>query len=64
MEKSLIKQKLREVIEQEDKSNPITDDQLVVIMHEAGYPIARRTVAKYREQMNIPVARMRRQMLQ
>ncbi len=59
-----IKQKLREVIEQEDKSNPITDDQLVVIMHEAGYPIARRTVAKYREQMNIPVARMRRQMLQ
>jgi RNA polymerase sigma-54 factor len=58
-----IKQKLREVIEQEDKANPITDDQLVDIMHEAGYPIARRTVAKYREQMEIPVARMRRQLL-
>lgn len=58
-----IKQKVREVIEQEDKSNPITDDQLVEIMHEAGYPIARRTVAKYREQMGIPVARMRRQLI-
>ena len=58
-----IKQKLREVIEQEDKTNPVTDDQLVEIMHEAGYPIARRTVAKYREQMEIPVARIRRQMI-
>jgi RNA polymerase sigma-54 factor len=58
-----IKQKLREVIEQEDKNNPITDDQLVEIMHQAGYPIARRTVAKYREQMEIPVARMRRQLV-
>lgn len=57
-----IKQKLREVIEQEDKTNPVTDDQLVEIMHQSGYPIARRTVAKYREQMNIPVARLRRQM--
>jgi RNA polymerase sigma-54 factor len=58
-----IKQKLREVIEQEDKTSPVTDDQLVEIMHEAGYPIARRTVAKYREQMDIPVARIRRQMI-
>jgi RNA polymerase sigma-54 factor len=58
-----IKQKLREVIDQEDKTNPVTDDQLVEIMHEAGYPIARRTVAKYREQMEIPVARIRRQMI-
>ena len=58
-----IKQKLREVIEQEDKSSPVTDDQLVEIMHQSGYPIARRTVAKYREQMGIPVARMRRQLL-
>lgn len=57
-----IKQKLREVIEQEDKKQPVTDDQLVEIMHASGYPIARRTVAKYREQMNIPVARLRRQM--
>lgn len=58
-----IKQKLREVIEEEDKTNPITDDQLVEIMHESGYPIARRTVAKYREQMGIPIARLRRQLL-
>lgn len=58
-----IKQKLREVIEQEDKHNPVTDDQLVEIMHSSGYPIARRTVAKYREQMQIPVARLRKQML-
>lgn len=58
-----IKQKLREVVEQEDKANPITDDQLVEIMHKAGYPIARRTVAKYREQLEIPVARMRRQLV-
>ena len=58
-----IKQKLREVVEQEDTTNPITDDQLVEIMHESGYPIARRTVAKYREQMGIPVARLRRQLL-
>ena len=58
-----IKQKLREVVEQEDKTNPVTDDQLVEIMHQSGYPIARRTVAKYREQMGIPVARMRRQLL-
>ena len=57
-----IKQKLREVIEQEDKTRPVTDDQLVDIMHESGYPIARRTVAKYREQMNIPVARLRKHM--
>lgn len=56
-----IKQKLREVIQQEDKTRPVTDDQLVEIMHQAGYPIARRTVAKYREQMDIPVARLRRQ---
>jgi RNA polymerase sigma-54 factor len=58
-----IKQRLREVIEQEDKDNPVTDDQLVDIMHDAGYPIARRTVAKYREQMGIPIARLRRQLL-
>lgn len=57
-----IKQKLREVIEQEDKTQPLTDDQLVVIMNDAGYPIKRRTVAKYRELMEIPVARLRKQM--
>lgn len=57
-----VKQKLREVVEAEDKSSPITDDELVDILRQNGYSIARRTVAKYREQLGIPVARLRRQM--
>ena len=57
-----VKQKLREVVEAEDKSKPITDDELVDILRQNGYSIARRTVAKYREQLGIPVARLRRQM--
>lgn len=56
-----IKQALREVIEQEDKRRPLSDDKLVTVMTEKGYPIARRTIAKYREQLGIPVARMRKQ---
>jgi RNA polymerase sigma-54 factor len=56
-----IKQRLQEIIAQEDKHNPVTDDELVEIMHQSGYPIARRTVAKYRDQLNIPVARLRKQ---
>lgn len=56
-----IKEKVREVIEHEDKSQPITDDELVEILHQSGYSIARRTVAKYREQLGIPVARLRHQ---
>ena len=56
-----IKECLQQIIKQEDKSAPLTDDDLVVRMNEAGYPIARRTVAKYRDQLNIPVARLRRQ---
>jgi RNA polymerase sigma-54 factor len=55
-----IKQRLQEIIEQEDKTNPLTDDELEQAMHQAGYPIARRTVAKYRDQLNIPVARYRK----
>jgi RNA polymerase sigma-54 factor len=55
-----IKECLQQIIKQEDKSAPLTDDDLVVRMNEAGYPIARRTVAKYRDQLNIPVARLRR----
>lgn len=58
-----VKQKLREVIDSEDKSAPITDDELVEILRKNGYTIARRTVAKYREQLGIPVARLRRQMI-
>ena len=45
---------------QEDKSNPLNDDQLVEVLANEGYVIARRTVAKYREQMGIPVARLRK----
>ena len=56
-----IKQKVRKLIDNEDKSHPITDDDLVEMLHQSGYAIARRTVAKYREQLGIPVARLRHQ---
>ena len=56
-----IKECLQQIIKHEDKSAPLTDDDLVIRMNEAGFPIARRTVAKYRDQLNIPVARLRRQ---
>jgi RNA polymerase sigma-54 factor len=55
-----IKKILQNVIEEEDKQKPLPDDQLAEILKEKGYPIARRTVAKYREQLDIPVARMRK----
>ena len=56
-----IKKILSEVIAQEDKSNPLPDEQLCAILKEKGYDIARRTVAKYREQLGLPVARLRRE---
>ncbi len=56
-----IKKILREAIENEDKRKPLTDEKLAKILQEKGYKIARRTVAKYREQMGIPVARLRKQ---
>ena len=55
-----IKKILETVIEEENKRKPLTDDKLASILLEKGYPIARRTVAKYREQMDIPVARLRK----
>jgi RNA polymerase sigma-54 factor len=55
-----IKKILQNVIEDEDKKKPLPDDQLAEILKEKGYPIARRTIAKYREQLDIPVARMRK----
>lgn len=58
----IVKAELRKVIEGEDKRRPFSDDKLAKIMMERGYPIARRTVAKYREQLNIPVARLRRKL--
>ena len=51
---------LREVTDAEDHSNPLTDEQLADILAERGYKVARRTVAKYREQIGIPVARLRK----
>ena len=56
-----IKKILENVIGEEDKKKPLTDDKLAGILKEKGYPIARRTVAKYREQLGIPVARLRKQ---
>jgi len=56
-----IKQILQECIENEDKKKPITDEMLVGVLKSKGYIIARRTIAKYREQLNIPVARMRKE---
>lgn len=58
---SEIKKILENIIQKEDKSKPITDEKLSLALKEKGYPVARRTVAKYREQLNIPVARMRKQ---
>jgi RNA polymerase sigma-54 factor len=57
-----IKKILQNVIEEEDKKKPLPDDQLAEILKEKGYPIARRTIAKYREQLDIPVARLRKKM--
>ncbi|SDG62919.1 RNA polymerase, sigma 54 subunit, RpoN/SigL [Flavobacterium omnivorum] len=57
-----IKKILQNTIEEEDKKKPLPDDQLAEILKEKGYPIARRTIAKYREQLDIPVARMRKKM--
>jgi RNA polymerase sigma-54 factor len=51
---------IKEIIDAENKKKPLTDEEIVTILKERGYHIARRTVAKYREGMNIPVARMRK----
>ena len=56
-----MKKILEDSIGAEDKRKPLTDDQLAAVLKEKGYNIARRTVAKYREQLNIPVARMRKE---
>lgn len=57
-----IKKILEECIGGEDKKKPLTDDKLAVILNDKGYQIARRTVAKYREQLNLPVARLRKEL--
>ena len=57
-----IKNILETVVLEEDKKKPLTDEKLATILKEKGYPIARRTVAKYREQLDISVARLRKEM--
>jgi RNA polymerase sigma-54 factor len=57
-----VKQILKDAIEGEQKRKPLTDDRLAKLLKEKGYNIARRTVAKYREQLNIPVARLRKEL--
>ena len=57
-----VKQIIKDIIESEDKDKPYSDDKLEKILNDKGYNIARRTVAKYREQLNIPVARLRKEM--
>lgn len=55
-----IKRILQECIDKENKKHPFTDEELSVILKDKGFPVARRTVAKYRQQLNIPVARLRK----
>ena len=57
-----IKKILQDVVDAEDKHKPVNDDKLADILKEKGFPIARRTIAKYREQLNIPVARLRKEL--
>lgn len=56
-----IKKVLMESVENEDKRKPLTDEELVNVLADKGYKVARRTVAKYREQLNIPIARLRKE---
>ena len=57
-----VKQIMKATIDAEDKRKPVTDEALAALLKEKGYLIARRTVAKYREQMNVPVARLRKEL--
>ena len=55
-----IKAKLKQIIDEEEKSKTLSDQQIAEILKREGFPIARRTVQKYREQLNVPVKRLRR----
>ena len=57
-----VKQLLKEIVKTENKSSPISDQDLTKKINENGYKIARRTVSKYREELKIPIARLRRQL--
>ena len=56
-----VKLAIKELIAAESKAKPLSDDKLEELLNQRGYNIARRTVAKYREQLNIPVARLRKE---
>ena len=56
----VFKEKLKSILDKEDKNNPYTDEQLTEVLKKKGYSIARRTVSKYREVLKIPVARLRK----
>jgi RNA polymerase sigma-54 factor len=58
-----VKNELKKLIDDEDKSKPLSDDKLEGLLRDKGYTIARRTVAKYREQLDLPVARLRKELL-
>ena len=58
----IIKEELQKIIDSEDKQKPYNDEVLARLLNEQGYPVARRTVAKYREQLKLPVARLRREL--
>jgi RNA polymerase sigma-54 factor len=55
-----IQQKLQEIVATEDKSRPVSDEELVTKLRAAGYPVARRTVTKYRKMLHIPSSRQRK----
>ena len=57
-----VKKTLENIIDNEDKKKPLTDDQLTKLLNKEGYPVARRTVAKYREMIGVPVARLRKKL--
>ena len=57
-----VKNVLKDVIDEENKTKPLSDQKLMDILREKGYDIARRTVAKYREQLGVPVARLRKEL--
>jgi RNA polymerase sigma-54 factor len=59
---TVIKQIIKEIIDQEQKDKPLSDDKISALLKEKGYQVARRTIAKYREQLKIPVARLRKEL--
>ena len=57
----IVKNSLKKIIKEEDKTKPYSDEKLEKILNQKGYELARRTVSKYREQLKIPVARLRKE---